>query len=362
MYLGKGTFIELVERQQPLLVVHTDDDIKTVEIGRLTFDEEETLNSVISMGLDAALKPKSAPVPECTPLRHTPVKQELPETTPVDVVTDKQPKRLRRELVVKLQKLAIDKNGNVIMTNELKQHMLSTSGYDSEETIIYNPGELIPPNSSKPTEHVIALKRSKVRKSRKSAIKSGFHISVHRIKRKRKRTYLGCKIPECSLKFLSVREWNSHHRLVHHGIQLTCTVCKKKFNMPSFLQDHAYVHSKINYKCEKCDKNFPFKSLYRIHVRTHLRSKIHKCFAGSCNKEYKWPQDLHRHIQTHLKRRYDCNICDYSNTQEYLLKRHLKKHSDKISYQCESCEFKCKWYTQLKRHSTKCTISKSKKN
>ena len=33
VYLGKGTFIELVERQRPLIVVHSDDDIKTVEIG-----------------------------------------------------------------------------------------------------------------------------------------------------------------------------------------------------------------------------------------------------------------------------------------------------------------------------------------
>ena len=270
--------------------------------------------------MDIVLKPKSTLVPACTPLRHTPIKQELPDTTHVDVMTDKQPKKLWRELVVKLQKLAIDEKGNVIMTNELKQNMLSTGGYDSEETIIYNLGDTTPSKSSKPTEHVIEPKRSKVRKSRKSATTSGFHISVHGIKCKRKRTYLGCKIPGCSLKFPSVREWNSQHRLVHHGIQLTCTVCKKKFNMPSFLKDHVYVHSKINYKCEKCDKNFLFKSLYRIHVRTHLRSKIHKCFAGSCNKEYKWPQDLHHHIQTHLKRRYDCNICNYSNTQEYLLK------------------------------------------
>ena len=72
------------------------------------------------------------------------------------------------------------------MTNELKQNMLSTSGYDSEKTIIYNPGEIIPPKSSKPTEYVIEPKRSKVRKSRKSATKSGFHISVHGIKHKRK--------------------------------------------------------------------------------------------------------------------------------------------------------------------------------
>ena len=89
------------------------------------------------------------------------------------------------------------------------------------------------------------------------------------------------------------------------------------------------MHSKTTYKCEKCDKDFPFRSLYRIHVHTHLRSKIHKCFAGSCGKEYKWLQDLHRHIQTHLKLTYGCNICDFLNAQKYLLKRHLKRHSDK---------------------------------
>ena len=317
VYLGKGNFIELAERQWPLIVIHTDDDIKTVEIGSLTFDEEETLNSVISKGLDTTLKCKSAPLPESTPLEHTLVKQELPDTVPADVAKEKQPKRLRRELIVKLQKLATDEDGNVILTDELKRHLISTSGYDSEETIIYNPGEITPSNTAQP---VSEPKRPKVRKSRKSATRSRFHISVYGIKRKRKRTYIACKIPGCSSKFPSVHEWNSHHRLVHRGTPLKCTVCMKKFNAPSFLRDHAYVHSKINYKCEKCDKNFPFKSLYRIHVRTHLRSKIHKCFAGSCNKEYKWPQDLHHHIQTHLKRRHNCNMCDYSNTQEYLLK------------------------------------------
>ena len=150
------------------------------------------------------MKPKLALVPARTPLGHTPIKQELPDTIRVDADTDNQPKKSRRELVVKLQKLAIDEKGNVIMTNELKQNMLSTSGYDSEETIIYNPGEIIPPKSSKSTEHVTESKRSKVRKSRKSATKSGFHISVHGIKCKRKQTYLGCKIPGCSLKFPSV--------------------------------------------------------------------------------------------------------------------------------------------------------------
>ena len=69
---------------------------------------------------------------------------------------------------------------------EFKQNMLSASGYDSEETIIYNPGEIILPKSLKVTKYATESKRSKVRKSRRSITKSGFHISVHGIKHKRK--------------------------------------------------------------------------------------------------------------------------------------------------------------------------------
>ena len=96
------------------------------------------------------------------------------------------------------------------------------------------------------------------------------------------------------------------------------------------------MNVKIAFKCDRCDKTFAFKSLYKIHVHTHLRSRIHKCFAGSCGREYKWPQDLHHHIQTHLKLTYGCNICDYSNSQKYLLKHHLKRHNDVMYYHCEN--------------------------
>ena len=33
MFLGRGTFVELVERQQPLITVYSDEDVKTIEIG-----------------------------------------------------------------------------------------------------------------------------------------------------------------------------------------------------------------------------------------------------------------------------------------------------------------------------------------
>ena len=56
-YMGQGQFVELVERKHPLIMVNQDQDkdIKTIEVGSLTFDELETLNYVIYRGLGMAV-------------------------------------------------------------------------------------------------------------------------------------------------------------------------------------------------------------------------------------------------------------------------------------------------------------------
>ena len=132
--------------------------MKTIEIGRLTFDEEDTLNSVIFRGLGRGLDP--------TPFRLIPIKKESSDASEVDVRTEKpctvdeilthrsqhnesdiQTRITKREPVVKLKKLAIDEKENVIMTEELKQKVLSANGYDSDETIIYHLGGVITPKS-----------------------------------------------------------------------------------------------------------------------------------------------------------------------------------------------------------------------
>ena len=52
--------MELVERQHLLIAIEsTEEDIKTIEIGILTFDKEETLNSVIYRGLGVGIDPKA---------------------------------------------------------------------------------------------------------------------------------------------------------------------------------------------------------------------------------------------------------------------------------------------------------------
>ena len=93
--------------------------------------------------------------------------------------SDSQTRLSKRELVVKLKKLATDEKGNVIM----KQKVLSASnGYDSDETIIYNLGGVIIPKSLKSTKQDTEPRTVQARKIRGHLSKSGFHISVHRIR------------------------------------------------------------------------------------------------------------------------------------------------------------------------------------
>ena len=60
VYLGRGIFVELVKRQHRLVIVESN-DIKTRELGCLTFNKEETLNSIIYRGLGRAIGPIDKP-------------------------------------------------------------------------------------------------------------------------------------------------------------------------------------------------------------------------------------------------------------------------------------------------------------
>ena len=95
---------------------------------------------------------------------------------------DIQTRVAKRELVVKLKQLATDENGNVIMTEELKQKVLSVSGYDSDETIIHNLGGVIIPKSLTSTKQDTEPRACHECNTRRHPSKSGFHISVHGIR------------------------------------------------------------------------------------------------------------------------------------------------------------------------------------
>ena len=207
---------------------------------------------------------------------------------------------------------------------------------------------------SEPKKAVKTLKR----RLRSKPSKGGFNISVHGVKKHKRRTYLSCKVAGCKTKFNSVKAWNAHHWRLHHDTMLKCNLCNKEFKTPSFMRGHTYIHSDKAFKCNLCGRVFAFKSSLQIHRWTHLKARLFKCFAKNCKQEYKWAQDLHRHAQKHLKRVYGCNICDYTTYEKRLIKRHRVKHEVTTYYDCAKCEFKCKYYTLWSQHMAKCDSTK----
>ena len=421
-YLGRGLFVELTKRVQPLTTLEESVDLKTVVLGELIFDEEETLNRVIYHGLgDGIDKSKE----QTCSITHTAaddtsgdifIKKEF-EASITQIISENLEQKFNlKKLSVRCNRAKVtqyleskhqlekDKSRTVIKcekTVRIHVHKLNlrtlTSiklspdmlrklhvpvdydsdktedywplenstvfepipvNYDSDKTEIYWPLEY--PTRSEPLR---ILKPKKVVKSRKRKIRSkpskgGFNISVHGVKKRKRRSYLSCKVIGCRTKFISVKAWNAHHRQLHHDIMLKCNLCNKEFKTPSFMRDHTYVHSVKVLNCNLCDRVFAFKSGLQIHRRTHLNARLFKCFAKNCKHEYKWAQDLHRHVQKHLKMLFSCNICDYTTHEKRLIKRHRVRHEDTTYYNCAKCEFKCKYYTQWARHNTKCNFIK----
>ena len=84
------------------------------------------------------------------------------------------------------------------------------------------------------------------------------------------------------------------------------------------------VNSMFTWLSQMAIMKFPYHSVLRIHKEVHSKLRLYYCFSGGCNKTYKWQQDLHRHVQKHLQRKYQ---------EKRMLPQHMVKHSDNISAQ-----------------------------
>ena len=51
VYLGRNLFVELTKRLNPIQIIESNEDVKVISLGGLTFDESETLDKVIYRGL-----------------------------------------------------------------------------------------------------------------------------------------------------------------------------------------------------------------------------------------------------------------------------------------------------------------------
>ena len=183
-----------------------------------------------------------------------------------------------------------------------------------------------------------------------------FTYSSYKLSRSKKRKYsFHCPITGCKRSFMSVKSWNLHHLNRHRDIKYQCSTCLKWIKTPSRFNEHKYSHKEARYKCGRCSKTFYFESGLKLHKNLHKRYRTYKCFAKNCNKLYKWPQDLLRHVKSHLDQNLRCEVCDYSTYEKRLLIQHKVMHQDIKNYKCrKNCTKTFKHAMQWYRHEKNC--------
>ena len=156
------------------------------------------------------------------------------------------------------------------------------------------------------------------------------------------------RCPKCSSVHLSVADLNSHYKANHPPVK--CSKCGLHFNTPSTLSRHYYKHTKDTHACTHCDQRFPFESDLKLHLNTHRTVKSFHCEGKGCKKSYFSKGELTKHAETHKKIRWNCELCDYLNTDKRNLKAHMRVHSNLKPYMCQSCLELFRYDTQLRRH------------
>ena len=146
---------------------------------------------------------------------------------------------------------------------------------------------------------------------------------------------------KCRAIFKSIKEWNEHH-LLTFKISYQRWLCVKTCYTPISYRDHKYFHGDRTFQCGQCRKNFRNASQLNLHKHFHQRDRLYRCFASKCNHNYKWPQDLLRHIKVHLSMVNKCTKCDYSTKSKRLLQQHVNIHTDDMPFPCQGCQTRFK--------------------
>ena len=183
-----------------------------------------------------------------------------------------------------------------------------------------------------------------------------FNILLHGMHRRKPRYYFKCKEIGCTHTFATLKGWNLHHR-PHHNTLIKCANCNKMFTTPSAHRAHKNLHAPLKYVCGTCGNAFPYNSTLRVHRHVHTSQCLFCCFAGSCTKQYKWPQDLHRHVTKHLNKSLQCTFCTYTTTEKRLSNQHKLVHDEwpeVYPFHCSGCDYRSKYYSPYHKHLCSC--------
>jgi len=122
-----------------------------------------------------------------------------------------------------------------------------------------------------------------------------------------------------------------------------------KVEIPNATDFEAQSSEKRKFKCNLCD----YTSRQKWNLKAHKESQ-HDGVRYYCNLCDHSASTL-RYLQTHKESRhegkkYPCDECDYAATQPGNLKLHKRSKHDGITYPCDQCDYLAVCVANLKRH------------
>ena len=269
-YLGRGLYVSLHPHKLeikyiPAQAADTEMDVKPVIIGELTSNESSILDKLIKFGLGIGVDQSKAVEIKEEISSDTEPNKDGTESAPTvnQLYTSNKEKFNLKECRAQVVNLKLDKRDQFKITSESIKALLSPNkaqdaDSSSDETIVYWKGELddtrvnintkdIPSSFSPETvkqqrKHKIKYSEIKPHKrhvihSKPSKARGGFKITLHGITRRQPKYYFKCYVFDCSSKFHSLEDWNSHH-IEQYKTSLLCLKCPRQFTKPSAFRAH----------------------------------------------------------------------------------------------------------------------------
>ena len=237
--LGKMVFIKLWPGKRAFKINSEDLElisIKSTKLGTLTSPEQDTLKQLVVTRLTTSSKPAtyrpwaSASTGNSADIDRVQSELKVKTEPPAKAQVDK----LQQKSVVVLDKLSEKKYDDVNKRTAAKQPVLKLKRLSEDDIRKYQ-------KKSK----TIPKEKPKGKDAGKPKVHT-FAVSTQKLKKYKCKYTLKCAIANCSAKFNTVKEWNSHHVLNHRRSNFSCDKCGQTQRTLSSFRDHQYMHKSKN--------------------------------------------------------------------------------------------------------------------
>ena len=157
------------------------------------------------------------------------------------------------------------------------------------------------------------------------------NLSVHMRKHAPEKQIHKCS--KCQRVYKRKRCLKRHLKLHENGKPYKCKRCPRAFASSFWCRAHEQMHSvtEKRHHCDQCQRSF----LTIQHLNNHMGNHKKAYFCGVCNHSFRSRNDLTRHMKLHLNENF-CQICNKTFCD---LAKHMAKHTQKMIYECQECNF-----------------------